>query len=295
MVHYQYLPRGGVIGNSLFFFISGFTLFLGSTPRFDNWYKRRVNRIFPTVFAWAILSCAVFGNDRNILEIIWKGGGWFVSCILLYYLAMYPIKKFAKDKLYQTFSVLATVVLALYFTYGYKVGPYDSMPYFNFNWSLYFLFMLFGAIIGTKWKSIDYSHPKKNFIVLSGCFIIFYGILLAVKLFIRIPQFNILSVIPLFGIVYYMFKVCNSSVLLRIYNNKVAGFAFKLIGSLCLEIYIVQTPLFTTKMNSLFPLNILIMFMIILVAAYILRCSARIFAQTFNESDYDWKEVFRVV
>lgn len=50
------LATGGAIGDVLFFFCSGFTLFLGRMGRFDNWYKRRINRIYPTVFAWAILG-----------------------------------------------------------------------------------------------------------------------------------------------------------------------------------------------------------------------------------------------
>lgn len=294
MAHYQYFLRGA-IGDASFFFISGFTLFLGSTPRFDNWYKRRVSRIFPTVFAWAILSCAIFGSDKNILEVIWKGGRWFVSCILLYYVAMYPIKRYAKNKLWQVFIVLSVLILALYFSVGYKDALYQGNPYFNFNWSLYFLFMLFGAIIGTMWKNLDYSHTKTNFIALVGCIVLFYGIQFVVKRYINITQFNILSVVPLFGIVYYLFKLCNSSAMLNIYNKGVSGFVIQAIGSLCLEIYIVQGALFTTKMNNLFPLNILIMFLIIFVAAYILRCCARIFAQTFREADYDWKAVFRVV
>ena len=39
------LATGGAIGDALFFFCSGFTLFLGRMGRFDNWYKRRINRI----------------------------------------------------------------------------------------------------------------------------------------------------------------------------------------------------------------------------------------------------------
>lgn len=47
------------------------------------------------------------------------------------------------------------------------------------------------------------------------------------------------------------------------------------------------------KMNHLFPLNLLIMLVIIIAAAYVLRCMARIFAQTFKAEDYNWREVFR--
>ena len=59
-------------------------------------------------------------------------------------------------------------------------------------------------------------------------------------------------------------------------------------------IYLVQYALFTDKMNHLFPLNLLIMLVIIIAAAYVLlRCMARIFAQTFKAEDYNWREVFK--
>lgn len=37
------LVTGGAIGDGLFFFCSGFTLFLGRDGGFLNWYKRRVS------------------------------------------------------------------------------------------------------------------------------------------------------------------------------------------------------------------------------------------------------------
>ena len=68
-----------------------------------------------------------------------------------------------------------------------------------------------------------------------------------------------------------------------------------MVGGLCLEIYLVQTSLFTDKMNVVFPLNLIVMFVIIVLAAYILRCGARLFAQTFKDMDYDWRAVFKMV
>lgn len=81
------------IGDALFFFCSGFTLFLGRMGRFDNWYKRRINRIYPTVFAWAILGSLLFGYHNDINNILLSGGGWFVSCIMLYYVLLYFIQQ----------------------------------------------------------------------------------------------------------------------------------------------------------------------------------------------------------
>lgn len=58
----------------LFFFCSGFTLFLGRMGRFDNWYKRRINRIYPTIFAWAILGSLLFGYQNNINNVLLSEG-----------------------------------------------------------------------------------------------------------------------------------------------------------------------------------------------------------------------------
>ena len=46
---YEGLVTGGAIGDALFFFCSGFTLFLGRKSNFANWYGRRVNRIYPSI------------------------------------------------------------------------------------------------------------------------------------------------------------------------------------------------------------------------------------------------------
>lgn len=68
------LATGGAIGDALFFFCSGFTLFLGRMERFDNWYKRRINRIYPTVFAWAIWGSLLFNYHNDINRILLSGG-----------------------------------------------------------------------------------------------------------------------------------------------------------------------------------------------------------------------------
>ena len=72
---YSVLATGGAIGDVLFFFCSGFTLFLGKKGRFDNWYKRRINRIYPTVFAWAIMGAFIFGYHYDMEYTIIHGGG----------------------------------------------------------------------------------------------------------------------------------------------------------------------------------------------------------------------------
>lgn len=43
-----------------------------------------------------------------------------------------------------------------------------------------------------------------------------------------------------------------------------------------MEIYLIQGALFIDMMNGMFPFNIPIMFVIIVIGAYLLRCGARI-------------------
>lgn len=94
---------------------------------------------------------------------------------------------------------------------------------------------------------------------------------------------------------FYFYKICNSNALKYCYEHKIVGWWIKFIGGLCLEIYLIQESLFTDKMNSIFPLNLIIMFGIILMGAYLLRCCARIFSQTFKDGEYNWKEITKTL
>lgn len=110
-----------------------------------------------------------------------------------------------------------------------------------------------------------------------------------------VDELQILSLIPLLMTTFYFYKICNSNALKYCYEHKIAGWWIKFIGGLCLEIYLIQESLFTDKMNSIFPLNLIIMFGIILIGAYLLRCCARIFSQTFKDGEYNWKEITKTL
>lgn len=289
---YEYLATGGAIGDGLFFFCSGFTLFLGRMGRFDNWYKRRINRIYPTVFVWAFFAALLFGKNWNMTDIVFRGGGWFVSCIMIYYILLYPIRRFLLDSIKWVFAFVLLVSLIWYFVIDRPLG-YNMYGNNYFKWCFFFIFMLSGAYMG-----LHYDKMKVNCISNSLKFItftiLFYVIFILTRKFDTIKDLQFLSLFMLLGVVIYMFKLCNCKKIKNLYKNKWLGGAITLIGSLCLEIYLIQGSLFTDKMNSIFPLNIIIMFVIILIAAYILRCFSRWFSQTFDKQrDYNYKEIFK--
>lgn len=291
---FSMLATGGAIGDVLFFFASGFTLFMGRMGRFDNWYKRRVNRIYPTIFAWAILAAFVFGYQNDMKYTVIHGGGWFVTCIMMYYVVLWFIRKLMENHLWIAFACVTVVVVLCYPLF--KIPEGQSM-YGNtyYKWIHYFLFMLLGAIIGRKSNQGLRFRFWSDATKLLLSVVVYYVILIASMRSTHMSQCQITSLLPLLGITFYSYKICNSQQLKQLYNHTYIGWSIKFIGGLCLEIYIVQYALFTDSMNKIFPINILIMFLIIFAVAYLLRCASRIFSQTFKDGDYDWRAVFKPI
>lgn len=286
------LATGGAIGDALFFFSSGFTLFLGRMGRFDNWYKRRINRIYPTILAWAILGSLFFGYHNSIDKVLLTGGGWFVSCIMLYYVVLYFVQRYLIGYLKWVFMIVG-LACAIWFILADTSANFNMYGEGYFKWFHFFIFMLMGAMIGVSQQEYKF-HCAWDGLKLIGCIVVFY-MLYAFKDNMAYNKLQMLTWLPLLGSVFYFYKVCNSELMKRFYCHKIVGWLIKLIGGLCLEIYLVQTSLFTDKMNVIFPFNLIVMLAIVVLAAYILRCGARLFAQTFKDMDYDWKAVVKVV
>lgn len=287
---YEFLSTGGAIGDALFFFASGFTLFLGEMRRFDNYYKRRINRIYPTVFCWAFIASLFLNSDANMKTIILTGGNWFVSCIMIYYVILYFIRKYIYHHLTLVLGLAASIVLIWYF-FEDKTTVFMYRNTF-FKWGHYFLFMLLGAILGDAKKKWNFV-LKKDSLKLVLCITTYYAILALADGYEKMTKFQILSLLPLLGAVFYFYKICNSKLLRKIYYSKFNKIIV-LISMLCLEIYLVQGALFTDKMNAIFPFNIVIMFIIIVMCAYAVKVLSRIFSQVFIDTPFNWKNIFQI-
>lgn len=279
---YSFLSTGGAFGDSLFFFSSGFTLFLGRSLRFDNWYKRRIARIYPSVLAVAIVSCCFWGNVESIGEILTGKKYWFLGCILIYYALIYPIREYGKH-LKAIFIISMLFILLIY----YAAFDYDNngLIYSGgiFRWFLFFLFMLQGAIIGKNVAS--YSFKQWHLGMLFLCVISWYAILYLYGS----SSLQILSVIPLLGVSYYSYMVASAPFFRNLYQTKWGGNILFIMGSLCLEVYLVQRYLFTDAWNDLFPLNIPIIMLMVFIVAYGVKMFSEWISQTFKSEPYDWK------
>lgn len=293
---YSVLATGGAIGDCLFFFASGFTLFLGRFGRFDNWYKRRIKRIYPPIIAWACIMPILFTKQMSVIQLINGGGYWFIKCILLHYIILYFMRYYYSEKPLIPFAICSCVVLIWYcFEDSSKMFMYHVT---YFKWVHYFLFMLAGAYVGNKTIKFT-SKPKTDSITLALSFILFYGIKIMAGRSVLIAHLQIFSLVPLMGIIIYTYKLCCSPSAVRLITSK-SGKGLRFIASLCLEAYLVQSVIIHNKslsefLKPIFPLNLLITFIIVIVVAYLVRCLGRMISQVFEKEDMDWKAVGSLV
>lgn len=286
---YSFLATGGAIGDCLFFFVSGYTLFLGRYDRFDNWYKRRIRRIFPSVISWVIISSAFFDSSVSLFNLL-KGSGWFISCIMIYYIVLYFVKRWSEHK--PLVPLIISIVIILIYYLNEDTSTFFMYGETFFKWVHYFLFMLLGAYMGNG--TIHFvSHFKRDFILFIFSVILFYLIMIGATKTELISHFQLLSLIPLLSIVISMYNLCNchfSEVLM----NKRLGNYLCIISSLCLEIYIVQGFCIRDILSNLFPFNIIILFLFIVFVAYVTRLFGRLLLQLFQNDDFDWKALVRL-
>ena len=286
---YSFMATGGSIGDALFFFCSGYTLFLGRMDRFDNWYKRRINRIYPSIFAWALVASIFFNVHYDMKNILIHGGGWFVTCIMLYYVILYFIRKFMSEKKYITIPIVLSII-GIWYVFEDK-STFFMYGDTYFKWTHYFLFMVIGAYVGAKKITLEIK-PLKDLILFTTSFIAYYVTMFLCSRYQTIMQIQIISLIPLMGITIYMYKLCSSPKALQfVEQNKKWVCA---ISGLCLESYIVQYALFTDKMNNIFPLNLIITMVAILLLAYTIRSLGRLFVQIFNKESIDWTAIIKL-
>ena len=291
--HLKILATGGAIGDCFFLFSSGFTLFSGKQADFGSYYKRRISRIYPSVFVAVLFVHFIRARYQvSLFEFIGKP---FIQAIMIYYIVLFFIRKYAIKKIKPILVFVGIVSLVFYifwFPYKYDTsskGLYGIATYYR--WIPYFGAMLIGAYMGKNKESFNYN-IRVDGLLLMACLILFYSIQYVAKIYRPIAPLQIVTLIPLMGIVVYMYKCCNNSLFKRIYQHKNGNFIVMSVGGLCLESYLIQGCLFTTKMNSIWPLNLFIITVVILISAYFVRCCARTFLQTFQTECYNWKKVF---
>lgn len=286
---YEFLATGGAIGDALFFFCSGFTLLLGRQTSFPNFYKRRISRIFPSLFVVAFWVELRTGTMHSLVFLLFSGG-WFVSCILIYYIPLYFVKRYGLQRLKAGFVCAFLANIICYYAFFDNQNAFSLYGENYYKWCFFFLFMLLGGIVGYYHEKI---HSKKcDILKLLGCIVGWYSFSFISRYSSFLIEYQYLSLILLLGVTYYFYKMCCMSFWKELYKHKIIGVVLFVVGSICLESYLIQGSLFTDELNHIFPMNIPIIMLYVLTISYIVKVFANIFSQTFMDENYNYKKIF---
>lgn len=279
-VHSAFATGGG-IGDALFFFVSGFTLFLGRKADFVNWYKRRIGRIYPTVLGMALVATFIFGTADSFLDVITAKRYWFLQAILVNYIFLYPVIKFDLN-LKACIVVASAVMVACFFTcYDRSTTFYGSDAIFR--WVFYYVVMLVGGFVSRSTYKINYHrYALPSFF---ACVLIWYGCLYK----FGTGNLQLASLIPLIGVCYFAYMLGKSTFVQSLFDRRICGNLLFIVGNLCLESYLIQKFIFTDALNGLFPLNIPVIMITVLIAAYILHILSGVISQFLDSKPFDWK------
>ena len=285
---YQFLATGGAIGDALFFFASGFTLFLGSGGgRFDEWYKRRIKRIYPSIIAVAIIGSLFFCIEDTFFDVITAKRYWFIQCIFVLYPLLFLVKRFFSRHVL-ILIILSVVVMSVYPFFHTGNDLFWGGGYYR--WAVMLLFMLLGAIIGKERERIRQMKIWQAAALSLLCVVAWYGV---VYLFGN-SYIQVISIIPMMGVAFFTYYIGRSKPFERLLLSKHIGSIIISIGALCLESYLIQKMIITSNWNKNFPWNIPLIMLLVLVSAYIAKLFANFIVKIFDTQPLDWRSILRL-
>ena len=272
------IANGGLIGDVLFFAVSGYCLF-NVKKSFPRWYGKRLARVYTPVLlitiVYFLFGCYTFSKEQKFLWwFVYPTGYHFVGSIVLLYIPFWFVGKFEwlRSKLGWIMGLVAVVYLAVYLFF------YDKSYYHIDNvreWMIKFLFfesMLVGAYFK---KNQEKFHNKFHWwlpIVTVAAFAVYFASKLFFSKYAAYSYLQILNQVLIFALlisIFWLFISLDSKL------EKFPNFIKKIISfiaEMTLEIYVVQSVLINLiKPHLGFPLNWLAITASIIVAAFALH------------------------
>lgn len=275
------IANGGLLGDVLFFAVSGFCL-ASITENFRKWYLKRFIRVY--IPAWIMtliyifLGAYVMSDWKDFISFfVWPTHWHFIASIILLYIPLFYVSKNI-DMNIRNYRRLAggllVIQILVYLTiYDYSYYHIDKVrePMIEF---LFFQSMLLG--LHYRWRSehTNINHKLLNWKIVTGILLLgFYFVskLLFVKITIISP-FQIFNQIILWALLYVIFDITMSlENLLHNIKNTFLWKCFSFISERTLEIYLVQYVIIDKCKWGVFPINWFILSTTIIISAIILR------------------------
>lgn len=271
------IANGGLIGDVLFFSISGYCLY-NIKMNFFQWYLKRFYRIYLPVtivtVLFIILGFYKYSDSAFFYLFVYPTKNHFVASIMVLYI---PFYFFIKNGFIKNNLIYAMIFVCLIFIIVY-IGFYDKsyyhidkvrQPMVRF---IYFESMLLGAYF--RQNDSKFRNVFKWYYPVGG--IVFFLIYSVSKMMFvsrqSISEYQILNQFAIFVLLVFIFLTFagldSRLEALPLFFKKIIGF----LAPLTLEIYILQKPIIDhLRFIKHFPLNWLCITVTIFLSAYILH------------------------
>lgn len=285
------IANGGLIGDIIFFAVSGYCLY-NVKGNFISWYSNRIVRCYLPVILMTVVYMLFGYYSISEHSFVW----WyiyptyyhFIASIVVLYIPFYIIMKI---KLLKKHIPYIMIVLAIVSLIIYVLPIYDK-SYYHIDKvrepMIRFLFMesmLLGAYFRQQGEEVLSGFKIRYLIGTIACFIIYFLSKLLFSNVDSISSFQILNWFAIFALLYYVFILFAS--LERRYHNLPNWIktTISYLASITLEIYVVQYVLIDLiRPRFSFPLNWLVLtFLILLVSSLLHFLCKYILAYTFKK------------
>lgn len=272
------IASGGMLGDVLFFAISGYCLYRPEFKMqdFGRWYIKRIRRIYITVILIALLTCFFTGLPASasgwLHTFIYPTNYHFVSSIMMLYIVYYVWMNLLKRWKISIgisavfFSVAVLIVYVLTFD---KSWYHIDMVENHFIRFLFFAAMLLGAYFREaeqKIEKLTSNNAWKNGMLAIVSIIVYFAVRLAV------PRFGLYAVqiLTWAAILFASYCIIRWAESLELFLIKLPGKVkgiLEYFAGITLQIYLVQFPIIERFETFVFPINLLVITIAIIVAA----------------------------
>jgi peptidoglycan/LPS O-acetylase OafA/YrhL len=269
------IASGGLLGDVIFFALSGFVL-VNIKENFMNWYKKRLIRIYPSIWIitliYIVLGFYTFESWSVISYFLYPTYYHFIASIVILYIPYYFVVKneFLRNRvpIIMLSAFIFQLIIYIFFynkTYYHIDTVREGMIRF-----LFFQSMLMGIYF--RINHSKYINQKKifNWILLLISLFVYFATKLAFFKIDQISQYQIINQVTLFISLYYIFKcfACIDAQLVTLPKEIKTPVA--IIAKITLQIYAVQYVIIPKFAYIVFPLNWIIITSMIIISAYIL-------------------------
>jgi peptidoglycan/LPS O-acetylase OafA/YrhL len=271
------IANGGLLGDVIFFAVSGFCLTNIKQP-FPKWYAKRFLRIYPQI--WVItaiyLLAGLYPLGENTLFFYFAYPTYyhFVGSIMVLYIPYYVITRsdFLKKNFPAIAAAIAGIQLMIYvFWYDKSFYHIDTVRS-PMIWFLFFASMLLGGYFRVNAEHFINRVRKRDRLIAAGFAVLYFGTKMLFSRYAAASAWQIINQWVLFALLYFLFK-CFAGI-----DQKLTALPQKIktvtefLSKRTLEIYLVQYPLIPLLAGvAPFPLNWFAITAAILISAYLLR------------------------